>query len=446
MGNLLSFDRVLVFGAGALGSYFGAQIFKSGKDVTFVARGRRLSSLKRDGLTLSNASGYLEKLQINAAEKPEGIYDLILFTTKSKDTKAASEICRRSLAPSGVALSLQNGVKNTEELQRFFTPDRVIGGAVFGGFSLSNSGTALYKPNVRLTIGAVTQEGKKYEEPLSRLFRSAGISCRISGNIKRALWRKLVWNIMYNPLSALLGAACGDLVDNKRSYQIMKTMGAEVVAAAAESGVALPNDVVEKALDLPPEFQAYKTSSLQDVEANRAPESIELMQPIAELADTGKIYAPVCKTIYEISKYKFGRWFHTFPRLAADVLVINGGKALLIERKYPPFGWAIPGGMADYGEMTEESAVRELREETGIEIKVEELNLLGVYSSPERDVRGHTVSVIYYAYSDQAPIAADDAKSAAYFELDNLPELAFDHKTVIEDYLKISCKVIKKYD
>jgi len=73
----------------------------------------------------------------------------------------------------------------------------------------------------------------------------------------------------------------------------------------------------------------------------------------------------------------------------------------LIERKNPPYGWAIPGGFVDYGETVEEAAKRELLEETGI--KAEEISLLGIYSDPDRDPRFHTISMVYYAFSDEKP-------------------------------------------
>jgi len=437
MNSSSSFDRILLFGAGAVGGYFGAILAKTGRNLTFIARGTRLAAFKRSGLILKSESGTAETLQINALEKPEGLFDLIIITVKSKDTAEAAEICKTHLAPDGAVLSLQNGIENMDILSRFFSSDKVIGGVVFGGLSAPDPGTVLYRPAAKITIGASVQAGKIFEKPICDMFQSAGAPCRVSSDIRRSLWRKLVWNIMYNPLSALLDATCGDLVNNVHTRSIMEAMGAEVIAAAAANGVMLPDDVLEKELALAPEFQTYKTSALQDVLANRIPESAELMRPVIELANTSKISAPVCKTVYDMSEYKFRRWFHTFPRLAADVLIINNGKALLIERKNQPYGWAIPGGLADYGEKIEDTAIRELREETGVVINKEELNFLGVYSSPERDSRGHTVSVIYYAYSSQMPVAADDAKNAAYFDMNNLPELAFDHKKVINDYLMI---------
>ena len=131
---------------------------------------------------------------------------------------------------------------------------------------------------------------------------------------------------------------------------------------------------------------------------------------------------------------KYGGWFQTSPTLAADVLVINDDKVLLIDRKNEPLGWAIPGGFVDLYETMEQAALRELHEETGIEANINDLHLLGIYSDPKRDTRGHTVSAVYVYFSDKEAYAADDAKDAKYFHIDNLPEnTAFDHREILQD-------------
>ncbi|WP_299415532.1 NUDIX hydrolase [Acaryochloris sp. IP29b_bin.148] len=106
---------------------------------------------------------------------------------------------------------------------------------------------------------------------------------------------------------------------------------------------------------------------------------------------------------------------------------------VLIERQNPPYGWALPGGFVDYGESVETAAIREAKEETCLDIHL--LEQFHVYSSPDRDPRQHTLSVVFIAQAVGKPQAADDAKTLKLFELWQLPQdLCFDHPLILQDY------------
>lgn len=123
------------------------------------------------------------------------------------------------------------------------------------------------------------------------------------------------------------------------------------------------------------------------------------------------------------------------PFPTVDIIIEMGGGIVLIMRKNPPFGWAIPGGFVDYGESLEAAAVREAKEETSLDVKL--ISQLGAYSDPGRDPRKHTISVVFLAKGDGQPKAADDARDIAIFDRGTLPEqLAFDHKRILEDYFE----------
>jgi len=119
------------------------------------------------------------------------------------------------------------------------------------------------------------------------------------------------------------------------------------------------------------------------------------------------------------------------PLLTVDILIVQSGKLVLIRRKNPPYQgqWALPGGFVDVGETVEEAAMREAHEETGLNVDLK--GLVGVFSDPDRDPRGHTVSICFAALGQGTPKASSDAQDVALFDLDDLPALAFDHLQII---------------
>ena len=124
------------------------------------------------------------------------------------------------------------------------------------------------------------------------------------------------------------------------------------------------------------------------------------------------------------------------PVPTVDIIIEIGDKIILIERKNPPFGWAIPGGFVDYGESLEKAAMREALEETSVHVELYEQ--FYTYSRPDRDPRHHTITTVFLARALKGtPKADDDAKSLELFTSDSLPDtIAFDHRDVLMDYFR----------
>jgi 8-oxo-dGTP diphosphatase len=124
------------------------------------------------------------------------------------------------------------------------------------------------------------------------------------------------------------------------------------------------------------------------------------------------------------------------PSPTADVIIeLASGGIVLVERRFPPPGWAIPGGFIEVGESAETAAVREAREETGLVVTL--TDLLGVYSDPRRDPRRHTLTVVYIGRAEGTPQAGDDAADAQVFTEAIVPSpLAFDHAQILADYFR----------
>ena len=125
------------------------------------------------------------------------------------------------------------------------------------------------------------------------------------------------------------------------------------------------------------------------------------------------------------------------PKITVDGVLFKDNEILLIKRKNPPFQgmWALPGGFVEYGETTETAVIREIKEETGLETQI--TSLVGVYSDPQRDPRGHSISIVYLLKKIKGDLmGGDDALEASFHSIDGLPSLSFDHEKIIKDAIR----------
>ena len=139
------------------------------------------------------------------------------------------------------------------------------------------------------------------------------------------------------------------------------------------------------------------------------------------------IPCPKCKQEIEV---------YQNPIPTVDIIIEVESKGIvLVRRKNPPQGWAIPGGFVDYGESLEEAAAREAKEETDLDVRL--VRQFHTYSDPKRDPRHHSISTVYIAKAEGVPQAKDDALQIGIFTESNLPDqIAFDHRSILKDYFK----------
>lgn len=434
MKSLLN-KRIAIFGAGAIGSYIGSKLIEAGfTDVEFVARSSFVP-LKENGLIIKN---YTEKspyiLKINAVQELTGLYDVILICVKSKDTVNAAKLSSEHLNNDGFVVSIQNGIENPDIISAFIHRDKIITNVIYMTAVMQEKGILEYMAEGRLIFGHLTGQSSKYTDIYMQILQQAGLTAKYTDNIKEYQWRKLMLNIVLNPLSALFRKTFYKMSISDDAMSLTKHLFKEAQNAAKLCGVEIADTEYDKIAERCMEHKTFKSSMYQDIEANRNPEIDAILGVVVRTHEKHGQTAPYSDCILKVMNVKYGAWFQISPTLAADVLVINNDKVLLIDRKNEPYGWAIPGGLVDLYETMENAALRELREETGIKAYINELHLLGIYSDPKRDTRGHTVSAVYVYFSDKEATANDDAKDAKYYHIDNLPEnIAFDHRKILMD-------------
>lgn len=314
--------RYLVMGTGALGSVFGGLIRQAGCRVDFWGRGAHFQALQRQGLQLTGIWGE-HRLGPITTPSPGSLYDLILFCVKSFDTEAAAKVCRPHLAPSGLIISIQNGLGNLETLAAVFPPAAVIGARVIFGARIAEPGTVevtVYADKVLLGHYQAVEPSPLLPRVVGDLNR-AGIPTALVERIMPPIWDKVLYNCALNPLGAILGVTYGELAADPETRFIMGEVIREAYEVAAAKGVPLTWPTAAAYWthfleDLVPPTAAHYPSMLQDLQQGRRTEIDALNGAICRYAAALGLATPYNDSLCRLVRFLERR---QPPRLAADM-------------------------------------------------------------------------------------------------------------------------------
>jgi 2-dehydropantoate 2-reductase len=230
--------KIAVMGAGAVGCYYGGMLAWAGHDVVLIGRPQHVEAIKRQGLRLE-AQTFDERIRVSASTEASAVQgaQLVLFCVKSTDTESGAAAIKPHLETDALVLSLQNGVENADRL-RALLPQEVIAAAVYIGVEMAGPGHVRHHGRGELVI-----EPSKANDGVARVLIAAGVPTEISGNVRGALWAKLIANCAYNALSAITQLPYGRLVKGEGISAAMRDLVDECVAVAKADGVTLPGDV-----------------------------------------------------------------------------------------------------------------------------------------------------------------------------------------------------------
>jgi len=297
--------RICVMGAGAVGSYYGAKLQKAGNEVFYICRGEQLKALKKNGLYIKSPDGDL-KLKVSAGKDPGEFapYDLVLFTVKSRDTIEASSGLIRHAGKKTIILSLQNGLTPALMLRKFFS-SRVMGGVAFIANRTEKPGVIRHYGAGSLSISELENRHTERLDAVKTLFKEAGIPCSVQEDFNVPLWKKLMWNTCFNPLSVIFEQTLGPLVTNRFAVKTGIELMNETWAVADALGIKLDREAVIKAsFDLDPALHEFETSMLQDFRKGKPMETDEILGAVLKKADALKLQAPRLSCVYDILKAK----------------------------------------------------------------------------------------------------------------------------------------------
>ncbi|KPW98623.1 putative 2-dehydropantoate 2-reductase [Pseudomonas syringae pv. coryli] len=289
--------RVGIIGTGAIGGFYGLMLARAGYDVHFLLRSE-FDTVAREGLQVKSAVHgelSLEPVQAyrSAAEMPP--CDWLLVGTKSTGNAALGPIIRQAAAPNASVLLLQNGLAVEDQLRNVL-PDslHILGGLCFVCVNRLAPGVVAHEAFGAVSVGyhsgPAEDEASRMAvvEACAALFRTAGIDAPVMANLQQARWQKLVWNVPYNGLSALLQTSTGRLMADPDSQDLIRSLMDEVVQGAEACGHALPPGFAQHLFTVTESMPDYRPSMYHDL-AERRPLELDAIyaRPLAAALAAG---------------------------------------------------------------------------------------------------------------------------------------------------------------
>ena len=304
-GDAPEWPRIAVFGAGAVGCFFGAKLAEAGAPVTLIGRAAHIEAIRRDGL-LFDSPGATRRVRIDADTTPEPVRhaDLVLFCVKTRDTGEAAGTLAPLLRPQAIVVSLQNGVDNVPRLREAGID--ALGAVVYVATSMPAPGHLLHAGRGDLVIG---EYGVRPEADASRpstrattvaaWFERAGVPSRLEADLRGELWAKLVMNCAFNAISALGRSRYGPMLADAQVRALMREAIAECVAVARADGIPVVyvDAQYEAAMRLGEAMREASSSMAQDLARGRPTEIDSLNGYVARRGEALGVPTPVNRAL-----------------------------------------------------------------------------------------------------------------------------------------------------
>lgn len=309
--ELTSHPTIAIVGVGAVGGYYGAKLIQAGHDVHLLLRGD-YDGVRAGGIVVRSdvESGFSlppERLRVYRDPREMPRPDLVLIALKATGNSAFDALVRPLLTDATVVMTLQNGLGNEDQLADLFGDDRVVGGMAFVCIHRLSAGVIHHIDHGFIKIGEYARPGappvgvSRRVEQIAGIFRSSGVRCDVLDDLRRGRWEKLVWNVPFNGLGAVLDLATDRLLNAEPGMDLVRALMREVVAIAAADGVALPPEVIERQITHTQTMGAYQSSMQVDRRAGRALEVEAILGEPLRRARSLNVATPCLEVLYRMA-------------------------------------------------------------------------------------------------------------------------------------------------
>jgi 2-dehydropantoate 2-reductase len=300
-------DRPLiaVVGAGAVGGYYGARLAQHGHDVHFLLRGD-YDVVRRNGWNVRSHVGDFAlparsvRAYDDSGKMPKA--DLVLVTLKTTSNHQLEPLVGPLLRAGTTILTLQNGLGNEDRLAELFGRERVVGGMAFVCINRVGPGVVHHIDHGLVRIGEFGGGPSARVSQIAAMFNASRVPCEVLDDLRRGRWEKLVWNIPFNGLGAVLDLATDRLTGSDEGLALVRALMREVVAAARADGAAVGDGIVERHIANTRTMGAYLSSMQVDRREGR-PLEVEaiLGEPLRRAAAAG-VPTPYLRALYEMAR------------------------------------------------------------------------------------------------------------------------------------------------
>lgn len=290
--------KILVVGAGGVGGYYGAMLARAGSEVFLIARGLHLAAMRESGLAVESVNGDFN-VKVRAGERAGdfGVADVVLVCVKSYDTEETLRLYRENVGPETMIVSLQNGIDNEKIIADEYGWDRVLGGIAFIGTRIAAPGVIKHTAYGHVALGEFNEPGSGKAARLCRVFEDAGVKCRVSDDIWRDLLGKMVWNVGFNAMCAILDCAAAEAAGFEETRATVKEAMLEWIHVTRAMGSPLDFDLADKNIEGALKGGEVIPSMLHDRRVGRLMEIDTFNGKVVELGEKTGVETPVNRAI-----------------------------------------------------------------------------------------------------------------------------------------------------